>query len=353
MTKVHCFTSASFAYIDRVLVLSKTVKEFHPDWEFWLCLVDQPHPEACADNLICQLDRVVNAEELQIPNFKQWAFCHDIVELCTAVKGRMLEHILSQEEADKVFYIDPDIALFGPLSEALDLLETQDILLTPHQLTPESDKQAIIDNEIGSLKYGIYNLGFLGLRNGPEARRFAKWWSSRLLEFCYDDVPGGLFTDQKWCDHVPAFFDNVAILKHSGYNVASWNLSNRIISINDEGTILVNGQELKFYHFTKIDRIGETMIERYCNGSVAVFELLVWYRKKLGESKIDGFPDRWWAYGSYTDGSPILYAERRYYRDNDAIRLLAENPFSSGKIIKSIVKTLQLGSEVMHPILDK
>ena len=44
------------------------------------------------------------------------------------------------------------------------------------------------------------------MRNGAEGRRFAAWWRDRLHRFCWDDVPGGLFVDQRWCDLVPALF---------------------------------------------------------------------------------------------------------------------------------------------------
>ena len=63
--------------------------------------------------------------------------------------------------------------------------------------------QRIIDNEIGSLKWGIYNLGFLGVRNGPVGSDFADWWAERLRHFCFDRLEAGLFTDQKWINHVP------------------------------------------------------------------------------------------------------------------------------------------------------
>jgi len=227
--------------------------------------------------------------------------------------------------------------LFDSLSEAQDLLEQNNIILTPHQLTPETDRQAIIDNEIGSMKFGIYNLGFLGVKNSPEGLRFAAWWRSRLQDFCYDDVPNGLFTDQKWCDHVPALFDEVAILKHTGYNVASWNLGKRAISIDSGGVIFAGEQKLKFFHFTKVNRVGETMLERYCNDAIEVFELLAWYRRQLKFNEIAGLPEGWWVYGFYDSGNPICDVERRCYRDNLALNSPITNPFAAEQKIKNFI----------------
>ena len=36
-----------------------------------------------------------------------------------------------------------------------------------------------------------------------QGRRFIDWWADRLRQFCYDEVPNGLFTDQRWVDLAP------------------------------------------------------------------------------------------------------------------------------------------------------
>ena len=46
------------------------------------------------------------------------------------------------------------------------------------------------------------------------------WWAERLYLFCYDDIQNGVFTDQKWIDLAPCFFDTY-IFKHHGYDFAT------------------------------------------------------------------------------------------------------------------------------------
>lgn len=173
MRDVHCFTSASFAYLDRVRVLAETVRRHHPEWTFWLCLVDQEPNGFAFDPAAEGFEHVVRVTELGIPNLLQWLFVHDVVELCTAVKGPMLCRMFDAG-ASKVVYLDPDIAVFDSLSPVIGLLDRYDVVLTPHQVEPDQDAQAILDNEIGSaLKHGIYNLGFVAVSNTKEGRRFA------------------------------------------------------------------------------------------------------------------------------------------------------------------------------------
>jgi hypothetical protein len=329
MSEVHCFTSASYAYLDRVGILVETLRRHHPRWTFWLCLVDCEPPGFSVDLGQMGIDRVVRVAELQIPNLLSWIFMHDVVELCTAVKGPMLCKLLD-EGASKVVYLDPDIAVLNSLSEVEGLLDDCDALLTPHLLAPDVDLAAIADNEIGSLKHGVYNLGFIAVSATAGGKSLATWWRDRLLRFCFDDIPNGLFTDQRWCDLAPAFFPGVRILRDPGYNVASWNLSQRPISIGKDGKIRAAGQPLRFFHFTKFKSVGEQMLDRYSGDRIEVYELMSWYRRQLAAHAVAGLPERWWYYGVYADGTPIPWEHRRIYRDRNDLREQFPNPFRAG-----------------------
>lgn len=329
MPDVHCFTSASFAYLDRVRVLGETLKRQHPDWTFWLCLSDQEPVGFGWEPARESFDHVVRIATLGIPDLGRWTFEHDVVELCTAVKGHMLCHLL-ERGAEKVIYLDPDIAVLGSLHEVEALLDRHAVVLTPHQVEPDDAVPAIVDNEMGSLKYGIYNLGFLAVAGTAEGRRFARWWRDRLHAFCFDDVPNGLFTDQRWCDHVPGLFQDVHILRDPGYNVASWNVGRRPVAIEEDGTVRAAGHLLRFFHFTKVSWAGQVMLERYALGRIEVFELLQWYRRRLAAHAVPALPPGWWAFGAYRDGSAIPRAHRVAYRTRTDLRALFPDPFAAG-----------------------
>ena len=293
---VLCYTSFTFAYLDRTRVLFASVRRHHPDWELVALITDKPPAGVDWDERAEPWDRTVWAEDLAIEPFTPWMFKHDVVEVCTAVKGPFL-HQACASGADVVIYLDPDTCVFNPLTPVLDALQTHDIVLTPHQLTPETDRGAIVDNEITSLKTGIYNLGFVAIRTQREGARFAKWWSDRLLQFCHDDILNGLFVDQRWCDHVPSFFEHVKILKDPGHNVASWNLSHRTITIGTDGQIYVNGHPLRFWHFTKLGPVGDMMTKKYAKDNFQVYELWNWYKRQIAEAQFAGLPARYWHWG--------------------------------------------------------
>lgn len=327
--KVLCFSSFTFSYLNRARALFATVKQFHDDWDCVALITDKPPTRMRFKPSVEPFDRIVYADELGIKNFDSWIFKHDIVEACTAVKGAFL-HQACNSAVDAVIYLDPDTAVLNSLSPLTDMLASDDIILTPHLLAPDNEDLVIRDNEVTALKAGIYNLGFLAVSTRSEARRFAKWWNDRCLNYCFDDVPSGLFVDQRWCDHVPSFFDNVRILKDPGYNVASWNLSNRTLEVERDGSLTVNGSPLRFWHFTKLGPVGDVMTKRYAKRNFHVYELWSWYKEFVAKHTDSAIPKAYWAYGAYDDGMPIDKQHRVTYRSRPDLQSMFVKPQASG-----------------------
>ncbi|MCI2401187.1 hypothetical protein [Aliiroseovarius subalbicans] len=327
---IHAFTSFTYSYLNRARVLAATLRQLHPDWTIWAVVTDKT-PEGFDFNLAKEdFHHVITAEDLVGDGVDQWLFGHDVVEACTAVKGLACAHLLRDVGAEKVIYLDPDIAVFGDLSPVADLLDTHSIVLTPHQTIPETDPRAIIDNEVASLHYGTYNLGFLALRNDSEALKFVDWWADRLHDWCHDRLDIGVFVDQKWCNLIPCFFDHIATLRDDGFNVASWNLSQRELSFSDQGEGLINGVPLRFFHFTKLGPVGDQMTRRYAGDNTEVFELWRWYRRAVEGASDRAIPEGWWYYGRYDDGAPIPKEDRALYRTRPDLRRTFPDPRRTG-----------------------
>jgi hypothetical protein len=327
--KILVYSSFTFSYLNRARVLFQTLRRHHPDWELAALITDKPPQGFAFDPASEPFDRVVWADDLGIADFQGWLFKHDVVEVCTAVKGPFLHQACSWG-FDAVIYMDPDTAVLGSLDPLVGWLGEHDILLTPHLIDPNDDHAAILDNDLSASRTGIFNLGFVAIRTTGEGARFAKWWNDRLLSYCYDDMPNGLFVDQRWCDHVPALFDRVKIIRDPGYNVASWNLSTRTVSIEKDGRILVNGAPLRFWHFTKLGAVGDAMTRRYAGRNFQVYELWAWYKREVAAATDPAIPERWWAYGAYADGRAIAKSERVLYRERGDLRAAFPDPFASG-----------------------
>jgi hypothetical protein len=328
--KVLCYSSFTFSYLNRARVLYRTLRRFHPDWELVALITDRPPPGFVFEVEDEPFDRVVWAEDLPVPNVRAWIFMHDIVEACTAVKGPFMAQACAERSADAVIYLDPDTALFSDLAPLVEHLKTHDILLTPHLTEPNWTVESILDNDLSASRTGIFNLGFVAVRTTGEGARFAEWWADRLRDWCYDEMDKGVFVDQRWCDHVPALFDKVLVIRDPGYNVASWNLSTRRVAIGKDGVIRVNGARLRFWHFTKLGPLGDAMTRKYGGENFQVYEIWRWYRAQVQAATDPAILAQWWAYGRYADGEPIEAADRRLYRARPDLQAHFPDPFAGG-----------------------
>ena len=321
---VVCYTSFTYSYLSRARVLLGSLRRAYPEWVVWAVMVDEPPPWVDEAAALAGFDGVLKLGDLGIPRAAAWLFKHDVVEACTAVKGAAMVHLLGLGAA-RVIYFDPDIAVFN----RLEGLDDGSIVLTPHQLEPNEAAAAIVDNEIASLVYGVFNLGFVSVCNDADGRAFAGWWAERLYQACYDDIAAGIFTDQKYCDLAPVLFEGVHILRDPGCNVASWNLSRRRLAFDPGGTITVNGSALKFYHFTKIGGAGDVMTERYGAANTEVFEVWHWYKRRERDGRLEAIPDGYWHYGRFDNGTPIPREARLLFRTHPSLPATIDNPYAT------------------------
>jgi hypothetical protein len=268
-------------------------------------------------------------------------FRHSIVEASTAVKPRFMQHLIERHaDESKFVYLDPDVLVYSDLVELEALLDHESIVLSPHLLRPGN-----IDMEISSLAHGSYNLGFLAVSRSPNAIDFVSWWAERLFLFCYDDKSRGIFTDQKWIDLVPSFFD-AHILKHHGYDFATWSLLGSDMRQVD-GRYMVNGDPLRFIHFSGLDSgtidkaIGWWLTDQNKDTFVALYQEYKQILMRHGQEALGNLP---WSYAEYSSGQAIGKATRVAYRE----RVLWERipaPFeSSDAEIQAAFESLQAGT---------
>lgn len=235
------FTSICANYLHKARTLAQSVKENIPDAKFIVCLVER---ELKSNYTNQYFDEVILAKDAWEGNFERFIFKHSIVEASTSVKGQFFAYLYKKYPDETEFiYLDPDCYVYSDFVELRVLLNEKPIILCPHLLQPGN-----IDMELSSTAHGVYNLGFLAVNRSEEAQRFIDWWKERLYLYCYEDILNGVFTDQKWIDLAPCFFD-VHILKHRGYDLATWSLLDCGL-VEKNGRYLVKGDELRFIHFS-------------------------------------------------------------------------------------------------------
>src|SRR5260370_13536968 len=234
-------------YLAQARVLMESVRLSNPDLLRIVILVDRI--DGYFDPGKEPFDLIIS-EHLAIPRSSWFHFKYPVLELSTAVKPYALHLLFRRYELDKLIYLDPDIKVYATLQPLLDALDRYSIALTPHLLHPLDD--GFHPGELGRVRCGDQNLGFIGLSFGPETHRFLDWWCKKLYDLCLVDLPRGIFVDQGWMDLAPCLFSQVGIIRDPGYNVAYWNLSSRQMG-RIEDSFTANGEPLYFFHFSGFD----------------------------------------------------------------------------------------------------
>jgi len=347
---IHVCTCAAVNYLPKVRLLSKTLKRHHPEFSIHLALADR-WPD-WLDIKTEPFDNLITLEQLGVPNLKSWLFRYSIIELSTAMKPFALRYLLSTPGCEAVLYLDPDIAVFSRLDDLIASFKEGSILLTPHQTKPEQTMEAIIDNEICSLKYGIFNLGFIGVKNDANARNFLDWWCERVDKFCYEALEDGLWVDQKWVNFAAVFFEGVKILKSSRFNVAPWNITTRRVTGSITDGLMVDGEPLGFYHFTGFDSgAHKVMAAKYGSDNPAVMSMVKWYEESIGEDK--SLQNTRWGYDYFDNGKPITKAHRLIYRIRKDLQEAYPDPFRAANLSDSYYTWFELRARVEHPEVFK
>lgn len=306
-------------YLARAIVLHDSLKVQHPESDFWLLLIDDVPLATLSRQAVERRGiHMLRVNEIGLPSQEvaNFRMAYDITEISTAYKPWVMETVVKLTGLN-VFYIDPDIEFFAPMTSLVEAAETHDLVLTPHILHPmkRDDAQPSETDIMGS---GIYNLGFLGMNRA--AFPFMKWWQIRLMRECYSAPAEQRFTDQRWIDFAPSLF-NCFISKDETFNVAYWNADSRPLSLKD-GRYSVRGRPLSFFHYSGLNEKTPHLLTRHHAGRPRVLiseHPTLWvlaenYLKAVHaaqEECADATPD--YPFNQYPEGGKIALSMRRAF----------------------------------------
>ena len=258
-------------------------------------------------------DKIIYSYQLDVENYAAKAFQFNILEHCTNIKPSCFKYLFCRESYDFVYYIDPDVFFYQTPESINSLFGDATVLLTPHTTTPVLDKFKPSDLEF--LRTGIFNLGFIGIRPSKDSSRFLDWWSSRCLDFGFNDTSSGLFVDQKWMDLSIVYFENVRFTHSPVLNVAYWNLHERFVTY-EKGEYLVNSEPLIFFHYSGLDPLNPQSLSKHqsrlvVKNDTALYSIVTSYSKILIENSTFNMSEV--PYTKFSNGVQITDIARRFF----------------------------------------
>lgn len=322
---LHYATIVSANYLAYAKVLAASLAAHMPGAALTVLLVERAS-DALRERARQAGLNVLFAEDLGLPDLERLAYKYDILELNTALKPSLLLHLLRAGH-QRVAYVDPDIQFHGSADVIERALDGADIVLTPHSCSPLLDGAR--PSDVDFLRNGVFNLGFVAVRQGPQSQALLTWWESRCLSLGFNDVGFGTFVDQKWMDLAPAYFDGVHVLKHRGCNMAYWNLHERSLQVS-EGRLMVDEDPLVFFHFSGVDPARLDLLSRHQTRHrladlPIIADLVRAYGKALLEAGHEVHRELAYSFGTLRDGTPVTALMRRALLCDE--QGLASDPF--------------------------
>src|SRR5688572_30154886 len=138
-----------------------SLAKHHAEIKTYIFLVD--HPDDRVDYSFFAPAEVVIVDDSIVEGFSAMVGRYTIIELNTAIRPfviRFLNRI--QSEANKIYYLDPDLYIYDRLDTTDAILSGEDVVITPHFLQPVPI-DGYVPFENLALNYGTYNMGFFGL----------------------------------------------------------------------------------------------------------------------------------------------------------------------------------------------
>ena len=327
MNKKVVFTICAKNYLAQALSLKESTLR-HNDVDFHIFLSDDVDSEV--------LPEVVKLEESWIPNWRNMAFKYDVIEFSTSIKPYCFKKLFEQGY-EKVCYLDPDIYVFNCMDVVFEGLNEKSILLTPHRCHISNTEDDMISEQMVS-SVGIYNCGFIAVKNNKTGNDLVDWWIKRLSNQCLCDLAHGLFVDQKWIDFVPGFFPkDVLISDHLGLNVATWNLQERQV-YEEDGHLFVRSPFTKqvfpliFFHFSGYNPHNPMLLHKRKEKSDLRFfpemkRMVAEYREAEMRNEYERYSKMKYSFNIFSDGISILSFHRRLYYRNLQKTKTIDDPF--------------------------
>jgi hypothetical protein len=239
--RVYC-TYFDHNYLSRGLALYHSLQRHAPGARLWvLCLSEECYRTLAALDLPDLVPRRLAEFEAADPEVAATRSSRSALEYFFTCSPAWMLFVREREpSAEWITYLDGDLFFFDSPEAIYRELQGAAVAITPHRYTTKLSRM---------LKFGTYNVGWVGMRNDPDGVAVISWWREKCIEWCHDYVDGGRFADQGYLDSFPRRFQRVHVIANVGANLAPWNIGNYQLGFQDDRVMIDALSPLIFFHF--------------------------------------------------------------------------------------------------------
>ena len=177
-----------------------------------------------------------------------------VAEYCWTLSPWLPWYVLDQYPSiDFITYLDADLLFYSSVEPIFEEIGDSSIAIIEHRFTPR-----LKDREVN----GIFCVEWVSFRRDDEGMKCLSYWREQCLEWCYNRLEEGRMGDQKYLDKWPELYPSCHIIKHAGAGIAPWNYAQYTFSTNANGSLIVEGEPLIFYHFHQFQLLTNGKFDR-------------------------------------------------------------------------------------------
>jgi hypothetical protein len=239
-------------YLSRGLALIASLREHGDDAPVWVLALDDAAKRYLDDAALPGVTAITIADiEAAEPELAPLKAERSRMEYYFTTTPLLMRWVMNRQTDPSavVIYLDADLYFFDSPGLVLDALGDGAVGIIEHRY-PASREKAL-------LKYGRFNVGWVGIRADERGRACVDWWSQSTLEWCFDRPESGRYADQGYLDSFPALFEDVVVLPSLGMNLAPWNTAGVPLAEVDGRVIVGERDPLVFFHFHGLRRVRE------------------------------------------------------------------------------------------------
>jgi glycosyltransferase involved in cell wall biosynthesis len=256
---------------------------------------------------------VVFLSDLGLESAGWYAAKYNAAEFVNSLKPVFLRFLSGF--VDRAIYLDSDIIVFSRLGEMIEALETKDLVMIPHVLSPypRPEQFWLHPNNADIFNSGLVNAGCFGIRLGRCAQFLQFWQDANLAPGTFYHATG-YQTDQQYLNWALVMVPEACIVREARYNIAYWNLHERNLRLkvdSDEPPAFeVDGKPLGFFHFSGYDVSDKFKLSRHDGRHFvydlpAVAEVLNWYSDKILSSPLAELRHESYKFDRLPNGFPM------------------------------------------------
>jgi len=149
-------------------------------------------------------------------------------------------------------YLDADLYFFRPLESYLENFDHANVIIAPHRHFAWNRKRLS--------KFGKFNVGLVAFRNNKDGLAALNYWADSCVDWCSDIPEDGKYADQRYLENFSKVASGVVEDDRKGVNVAPWNLGLSNLSLDEHGSLEVDGEPLYYFHASGIRRIKHAWV---------------------------------------------------------------------------------------------